>query len=124
MFKDVSVEAGVTHDGDYYGFSSVLVDIDDDRDLDLLVVNDSTPKQLYLNQGNGTFSETGYASGVALNENGRERAGIGLAVGDYDNDGKVDFHIINFSDDSNTLYHKDGGGNFTDVTLVNRPFRF
>ncbi|MDI1242846.1 MAG: CRTAC1 family protein [bacterium] len=116
-FEDVSTAAGVTDDGDLYGFSSVFVDTDNDRDLDLLVVNDSTPKQLYINKGDGTFVETGYASGIALNENGREQAGMGLAVGDYDNDGLVDFHITNFSDDSNTLYRNDGGGNFTDVTF-------
>ncbi|MEO5857883.1 MAG: CRTAC1 family protein [Pyrinomonadaceae bacterium] len=116
-FEDVSTVAGVTDEGEYYGFSSVFIDIDNDRDLDLLVVNDSTPKQLYVNQGDGTFLETGYASGIALNENGREQAGMGLAVGDYDNDGLVDFHITNFSDDSNTLYHNDGEGNFTDITF-------
>ncbi|HEY7784087.1 MAG TPA: CRTAC1 family protein, partial [Pyrinomonadaceae bacterium] len=85
--------------------------------IDLLVVNDSTPKQLYINKGDGTFEEVGYSSGVALNENGREQAGMGLAVGDYNNDGRVDFHITNFSDDSNVLYHNDGEGNFTDVTF-------
>jgi hypothetical protein len=85
--------------------------------LDLLVVNDSTPKQLYLNKGDGTFEEAGYSSGIALNENGREQAGMGLAVGDYDNDGRVDFHITNFSDDSNTLYRNDGDANFTDITF-------
>ncbi len=116
-FEDVSDRAGVKDDGNYYGFSSVFVDVDDDRDLDLLVVNDSTPKQLYLNKGDGSFEEVGYPSGIALNENGREQAGMGLAVGDYDNDGRVDFHITNFSDDSNTLYRNDGDANFTDVTF-------
>ena len=116
-FEDVSDKAGVTDDGKYYGFSSVFVDIDDDGDLDLLVVNDSTPKQLYINKGNGTFEESGYPSGIALNENGREQAGMGLAVGDYDNDGQVDFHITNFSDDSNVLYRNDGDTNFTDVSF-------
>jgi len=116
-FEDVSIKTGVTDEGDYYGFSSVFVDVDDDHDLDLLVINDSTPKQLYMNRGDGTFEENGYASGIALNENGREQAGMGLAVGDYDNDGRVDFHITNFSDDSNTLYRSDGDGNFSDVTF-------
>jgi hypothetical protein len=116
-FEDASARAGVTDEGNYYGLSSVFIDVDDDRDLDLLVVNDSTPNQLYLNKGNGTFEEVGYASGIALNEDGREQAGMGLAVGDYDNDGRVDFHITNFSDDSNTLYHNDGAANFTDATV-------
>jgi hypothetical protein len=116
-FEDVSVKAGVDDSQGYYGFSSAFVHANDDDLLDLLVVNDSTPKQLYINKGDGTFEDQGYASGVALNENGREQAGMGLAVGDYDNDGRVDFYITNFSDDSNTLLHNDGEGNFTDVTF-------
>jgi enediyne biosynthesis protein E4 len=116
-FEDVSVKAGVSDPEKFYGFSSAFVHVDDDKLLDLIVVNDSTPKQLYINKGNGTFQEIGYPSGVALNENGREQAGMGLAVGDYDNDGRVDFHITNFSDDSNVLYHNDGDKNFTDVTF-------
>jgi enediyne biosynthesis protein E4 len=115
-FEDAGARSGVGDEGNYYGFSSVFVDVDDDRDLDLLVVNDSTPKQLYVNQGGGKFEESGYPSGIALNENGREQAGMGVAVGDYDNDGRVDFHITNFSDDSNVLYRNDGEATFTDVT--------
>jgi enediyne biosynthesis protein E4 len=116
-FEDVSVKAGVNDPEKYYGFSSAFVHVDDDKLLDLIVVNDSTPKQLYINKGNGTFEEIGYPSGIALNENGREQAGMGLAVGDYDNDGRLDFHITNFSDDSNVLYHNDGDKNFTDITF-------
>lgn len=116
-FADVSVKAGVSDPEKFYGFSSVFVHVNDDKLLDLLVVNDSTPNQLYINKGDGTFEEAGYPSGVAVNENGREQAGMGLGVGDYDNDGRVDFHITNFSDDSNTLYHNDGDANFTDVTF-------
>lgn len=116
-FEDVSVKAGVNDPQKYYGFTAAFVHVDDDKLLDLIVVNDSTPKQMYMNKGDGTFEEVGYPSGVALNENGREQAGMGLAVGDYDNDGRVDFHITNFSDDSNVLYHNDGEANFTDVTF-------
>lgn len=117
-FEDVSVKAGVNDPQKYYGFTCAFVHANEDNLLDLIVVNDSTPKQLYLNKGDSTFEEVGYPSGVALNENGREQAGMGLAVGDYDNDGRVDFHITNFSDDSNVLYHNDGDGNFTDVTFL------
>jgi enediyne biosynthesis protein E4 len=116
-FEDVSAKSGVNDPQKYYGFCSAFIHADDDKLLDLIVVNDSTPKQLYINKGDGTFEEVGYPSGVALNENGREQAGMGLAIGDYDNDGRVDFHITNFSDDSNVLYHNDGEGNFTDVTF-------
>jgi enediyne biosynthesis protein E4 len=115
-FEDVSNKTGVNDSQRYYGFSSCWVHVNADPLLDLIVINDSTPNQLYINKGDGTFEETGYSSGVALNENGREQAGMGLGVGDYDNDGLVDFYTTNFSDDTNTLFHNDGDGNFTDVT--------
>ena len=117
-FEDTSVKAGVNDPQKYYGFSSAFVHANEDNWLDLIVVNDSTPKLVYINKGDGTFEEVGYPSGVALNENGREQAGMGIAIGDYDNSGRVSFHITNFSDDSNVLYHNDGDANFTDVTFL------
>jgi len=117
-FEDVSVRAKVDDSQKFFGMSSAFVQANDDNRLDLLVVNDSTPKQFYLNQGNGTFKDIGYESGVALNEDGREQAGMGVAIGDYDNSGRISFHITNFSDDSNVLYHNDGNDNFTDVTFA------
>jgi hypothetical protein len=116
-FADVTEQAGKIDVPGYYGFSSAFVRLNEDDLLDLVVCNDSTPNQLYINKGGGTFEEIGYASGIALNESGREQAGMGMAVGDYDNDGLADVHITNFSDDTNTLYHNDGAGNFTDVTF-------
>lgn len=117
-FEDVSAKAGVNDPQKYYGFASAFVHANEDNLLDLIVVNDSTPKQLYINKGDGTFEEVGYPSGVALNENGREQAGMGIAIGDYDNSGRLSFHITNFSDDTNVLYHNDGDSNFTDVTAL------
>ncbi|HYP53726.1 MAG TPA: CRTAC1 family protein [Pyrinomonadaceae bacterium] len=116
-FEDVSDATGVNDRTRYFGFSSAWVRVNEDDLLDLVVVNDSTPNQLYVNLGGGKFQEVGHESGVALNENGREQAGMGLAVGDYDNDGRVDFYVTNFSDDTNTLYRNDGEGNFSDVTV-------
>jgi hypothetical protein len=116
-FEDVSIKTGTNDPQKYYGFSSAFIHLNDDHLLDLIVINDSTPNQLYINKGDGTFEETGYASGVALNEQGREQAGMGLAIGDYDNDGRLDLYVTNFSDDSNTLRQNDGDGNFTDVTF-------
>lgn len=116
-FEDVSEKAGVADKDGYYGFSSAFIHADDDDLLDLIVINDSTPNHLYINQGDGTFADDSYVSGVAVNENGREQAGMGLGIADYDNDGRVDFYVTNFSDDSNTLYRNDGEGNFIDVTF-------
>ncbi|MGH9159789.1 MAG: CRTAC1 family protein [Vicinamibacteraceae bacterium] len=116
-FVDVTSRAGVADAERYYGFAAAWAHVDDDEALDLLVVNDSTPNYLYRNRGNGTFEEVGFPSGFALNEEGREQAGMGLAIGDYDNDGDLDTHITNFSDDSNTLRRNDGRGAFVDVTV-------
>jgi hypothetical protein len=115
-FEDAGSRAGVIDRENDYGFSSVFIDVDDDHDPDLIVVNDSTPNRLYLNKGSGIFDEVGTSAGIAYNENGREQAGMGLGIGDYDNDGRVDLYVTNFSDDSNTLYHNDGEAGFTDVT--------
>jgi enediyne biosynthesis protein E4 len=115
-FTDVSMKAGVSDPRGYYGLSSVFVDVDDDGWVDLLVANDSVPKYLYRNKHDGTFEDISYLSGFALNDEGREQAAMGIAVGDYNHDGKVDFCITNFSDDYNTLYRNEGEASFTDVS--------
>jgi hypothetical protein len=115
-FTDVSVKAGVSDPNKYYGLASVFVDVNNDGKVDLLVADDSTPNYLYLNKGNGTFDDESYASGYALNENGRETASMGIAVGDYRNNGLLDIYNTTFSDDYNPLYRDDGNANFTDVS--------
>jgi enediyne biosynthesis protein E4 len=115
-FTDVSAKAGVTDPNKYYGFTSVFADVNDDGKVDLLVADDSTPSYLYINKGNGTFEDDSYASGFALNQDGRETANMGLAVGDYENNGRLDLLTTTFSDDYKVLYHNDGNANFTDVS--------
>ena len=115
-FTDVSVKAGVSDANAYYGLTAVFADFNNDGKVDLAVANDSTPNYLYINKGDGTFEDASYASGYALNENGRETASMGVAVGDYLNNGQLDLYNTVFSDDYNPLYRNDGGGNFTDVS--------
>ncbi len=115
-FTDVSKQAGVSDDSGFYGLQAVWGDYDNDGDLDIYVANDSTANYLYRNNGDGTFTEIGYQAGVALNEEGREQAAMGIAWGDYDDDGHMDIYITNFSDDTNTLYRNEGNGFFSDVT--------
>jgi hypothetical protein len=115
-FTDVSVKAGVEDKRRYYGFSSTFVDIDNDGKVDLLVTDDSSPNYLYLNKGDGTFQDASFYSGFALNQDARETAAMGLAVGDYANNGKLDLYTTTFSDDYKTLYRNDGEGNFVDIT--------
>jgi hypothetical protein len=116
-FTDVSVKAGVSDPNKYYGLASVFVDVDDDGWVDLLVANDSVPKYLYRNNHDGTFEDISYLSGFALNDSGHEQASMGIGVGDYNRDGRVDFVISNFSDDYNTLYRNEGEASFDDVSF-------
>jgi hypothetical protein len=110
------VKAGVADTNGYYGLAAAFVDVDDDGWIDLAVANDSVPNYLFRNKHDGTFEDISYVSGFALSEDGREQASMGIAVGDYNRDGKVDLFTTTFSDDYKTLYRNDGDGNFTDVT--------
>jgi hypothetical protein len=115
-FTDVSVKAGVSDPNGYYGLGVAFFDFDDDGRLDLFVANDSCPNYLYRNRGDGTFQDVSFASGAAFNEAGQEQAHMGVAVGDYDRDGRDDLHVTNFENDANILYHNDGGGLFSETT--------
>jgi hypothetical protein len=115
-FSDVSEKAGVADKPGYYGLSSLFVDINNDGKVDLLVADDSTPNYLYTNKGNGTFEDDSYSSGYALNEAGRETASMGIAAGDFENNGMEDVFNTTFSDDYKVLYRNDGDANMTDVS--------
>jgi hypothetical protein len=116
-FTDVSSKAGVSDPQGYYGLASAFVDVDDDGWLDLVVANDSVPRYLYRNHRDGTFEDLSYLSGFALTDVGLAQASMGIAVGDYNRDGQVDFYITVFSDDFNTLYRNDGKASFSEVTF-------
>ena len=117
-FTDVSKKAGVSDPDGYYGLGVIASDFDGDGLVDIFVANDSTPNFLYHNNGDGTFKDIGFPSGTAVNENGSEQGSMGVTLGDYDHDGKLDLFITNFDDDYNTLYHNDGKGSFTDVSYA------
>lgn len=116
-FTDVTREAGVVDARGRYGLGVAWFDMDDDGRLDLLVANDSGPNFVYRNLGDGRFEDVSYPSGAALDANGREQAHMGVAVGDFDRDGRSDVHITNFADDFNVLYQNQGEGTFQDVSF-------
>jgi enediyne biosynthesis protein E4 len=115
-FTEVSKKAGVSDPHGFFGMGVYCSDFDDDGLVDIYVANDSTPNFLYHNNGDGTFKDLSFLSGTALNADGAEQGSMGVAIGDYDHDGRFDIFITNFVDDYDTLYHNDGRNFFTDVS--------
>jgi hypothetical protein len=116
-FEDVSVKAGIAKADGFYSLSVSTFDYDNDGWPDIYVACDSRPSILYHNNHDGTFTDVAVVAGAAFNEDGREQAGMGSTIGDYDGDGRLDIFKTNFSDDTATLYHNNGDGTFTDVTF-------
>ena len=117
-FEDVTVKARIDQTSGHYAFSVSTFDFDDDGWPDIYVACDSTPSILYHNNRDGTFTDVAVISGAAYNEDGREQAGMGSTIADFDGDGKLDIFKTNFSDDTSTLYRNNGNGTFDDVTYA------
>ncbi|MCB9916331.1 MAG: VCBS repeat-containing protein [Planctomycetes bacterium] len=114
-FHEASAEAGF-HDTAGKGLGAIAGDFDDDGDLDLYVANDSVENRFWFGDGRGGFEDGTLLTGTGVNAMGMTEAGMGLASGDVDGDGRLDLYVTNFDDESNTLYRNDGDGLFTDVT--------
>ena len=116
-FHDVTAEAGIVdHDG--RGLGVIAADLDDDGRIDLFVANDKSANFLFRNQGKFRFEEVAHTSGVAANAEGGYQAGMGVAYGDLDGDGRSDLAVTNYYGESTTLYQNLGGGIFTDRTAA------
>lgn len=112
-FSDVSVKSGIAR-GVSKGLGVVSADFNGDLYPDLYVSNDGEPNHLWLNQQDGTFQERGLALGAALNAMGHPEAGMGIALGDIDNDADVDLFVTHVGAESNTLYRFDSASGFQD----------
>jgi hypothetical protein len=125
-FTDVSAKAGVSDPNGYYGMGVVCSDFDGDGFVDIFVANDATPNFLYRNKGDGTFKDIGFVSGTAVNANGSEQACMGVTVGDYDRDGRLDIFATNFAQEYNVLYRGEGPNLFGEVSyaagFLNQPY--
>jgi hypothetical protein len=117
-FEDVTAKAKIDQTSGHYAFSVSTLDFDDDGWPDIYVACDSAPSILYHNNRDGTFTDVAVTAGAAYNEDGREQAGMGSTIGDYDGDGRLDIFKTNFSDDTSTLYRNNGNGTFDDVTFA------
>ncbi len=123
-FVDVSATSGIAHprgpstmvfvDRNWrpagsYGMGAAAADFDNDGWPDIYVACDTAPSLLYRNNHDGTFRETAVPAGAAFDEHGAALAGMGVGVGDYDNDGRLDIVRTNFSEQITTLYRNYGG---------------
>lgn len=116
-FTDATAEANISR-ADGKGLGVAPADFDNDGDLDVYVANDKVMNHLFINDSAEMFREDALFAGVGFNENGQAEAGMGVDFGDYDRDGWLDLFVTNFSGESNTLYHNDRNGFFTDVTFA------
>jgi enediyne biosynthesis protein E4 len=107
-FADVSSTARVTVASGTYSLGVSTLDFDDDGWTDVYVANDSSPSALYRNNRDGTFTDIGVHAGCAYSQDGKPQAGMGVAVGDYDRDGRMDIFKTNFAGDTSTLYANGG----------------
>jgi hypothetical protein len=112
-FSNATMSSGIAHTDGHYCFSVSTLDYNDDGWPDLYLACDSTPSILYRNNKNGTYTDVGADAGAAFDEDGREQAGMGSTVGDFDGDGLPDIFKTNFSDDTSSLYRNNGNGTFT-----------
>jgi len=92
---------------DARGLGVVVADYNRDKLADIYIANDKSKNLYFLNNGDETFTEAATLTGVGYDASGNALAGMGVAVGDYDNDGWIDMFVTNFAYEFNNLYHNE-----------------
>ena len=115
-FTDVTAAAGINLPGK--GLGVVCVDLTGDGWVDIFVANDGEMNQLWVNGGDGTFTDEGIIRGVGFNAYGEAEASMGVTAGDADDDGSLDLFMTHLVDQTNTLYLATEYGVFTDHSGV------
>jgi hypothetical protein len=115
-FEDVTEAAGIGA-AVGPGLGVVCADFNGDGWPDIYVANDGAPAHLWINQRNGTFKERSLLSGTAYNADGAPQAGMGVAAGDFDDNGDEDIIKTNLTKEGCNLYVNDGRGNFYDASM-------
>jgi hypothetical protein len=113
-FEDLTATCGI-FDSSSKALGVALVDHDQDGWPDIFVANDTQPNKLYRNLRNGTFKDVALEAGVALSEDGKARAGMGVDAADFTNSGRAGVAITNFEGEMIGLYRAQEPGVYQDV---------
>ena len=116
-FENVTRAAGI-EDRAGKALGVALIDHDNDGWLDVVVAHDTQPNRLYRNLRNGRFTDVGLMAGIAFNEAGVARAGMGIDAADYDGSGRQSVVIGNFSNEMMALYRNEGNGLYIDEAPI------
>ena len=112
-FVDVTRETGIV-DRDGRGLGVLAADLDDDGKVDVFVANDLSANFFFRNLSGFRFADQAMEAGLMGSAEGGALAGMGIACGDLDGDGRIDLAVTNFFNQATTLYHNHGGGLFSD----------
>ena len=115
-FADVSAKSGIGKPI-AHGMATAIADFNNDGLIDIFLSSDTTPNLLFLNTPGSVFREEGMLAGVAVPQLGTPRAGMGIDVADYDNDGRMDAFITNYEAEPSSLFHNHGDGTFTEDSM-------
>jgi enediyne biosynthesis protein E4 len=118
VFTDVSLKSGVSKVVGRYSMTAIVTDFNNDGWADIYVACDSTSSTLYRNNKDGTFTDVSLETGSAYNEDGNSQAGMGVTVGDYDNNGFSDIFKTHFADDLPILYKNSGRDFYDDASRL------
>ena len=106
-FTEVSSVSGITqYKGNALG--AVASDVNGDGRLDIFVANDKTPNHLWINQGDLRFTNEAWTLGVAMDDHGIAKAGMGVVAADFDADLDTDILVVNIQTETDSLYRNEG----------------
>jgi hypothetical protein len=115
-FEDVTATCGI-FDSSSKALGVAMLDTDEDGWPDVFVANDTQPNKLYRNLRNGRFREMALEAGVALSDDGKARAGMGVDAADFDGSGRAGLAITNFDNEMIGLYRPSGPGTYRDTAV-------
>ncbi len=113
-FSDKSSDFGLRPDGK--GLGVLMADLDDDRDLDVYITNDTVPNVLYRNDNGKVFEDSSLISGASLSARGVPDGSMGVQLLDYDQNGRFDIWVANYERETSALYESQGNLLFRHVS--------